>query len=83
VDLCRVETAIDSTPPLPSKNKNTLFIVLYRLFADCLKCHFSISFSEEMVGMFNFIFVRWSFLGIRYSKNIKKSDIKIFGLVPC
>jgi len=28
IDLCRVETAIDSTPPLPSKNQN---IVLYTL----------------------------------------------------
>jgi len=28
------------------------------VFADCLKCHFSISFSEEMVGLFDFLFVR-------------------------
>jgi len=33
-------------------------------FADCRKCHFSISFSEEMVGLFSFIFVRRSFLGV-------------------
>jgi len=28
-DLCRVETAIDSTPPLLSNDKNTLFVVHY------------------------------------------------------
>jgi len=75
IDLCRVETAIDSTPPLPSKNRNnvvyrTLPLVRGTLFADCLKCQCSISLSEGMVGMFNFLFVRRSFLG------------KIFGLVP-
>jgi len=51
-------------------------------FSDCLKCHFSISLSEEMVGLFDFLFVRSSFLGVRQWKNIKKSDIKIFSLVP-
>jgi len=52
------------------------------LFADCQKWHFSISFSEEMVGLFDFLFVRRSLLGVRPPQNIKKSDIKIFGLVP-
>jgi len=56
---------------------------LYRyIFADCLKCQFSISISEEMVGLFDFPFVCRSFFGVRHSNNIKKSDIKIFNLVP-
>jgi len=38
-----------------------------------------ISFSEEMVGFFDFLFVRMSFLGVRNSKN---SDFKFFVLVP-
>jgi len=46
------------------------------------KWHLSISFSEEMVGLFDFLFVRRSFLGVRHSKNIKKSDIKILGIIP-
>jgi len=28
------------------------------VFSDCYKWHFSISFSEEMVGLFDFLFVR-------------------------
>jgi len=31
------------------------------VFADCLKYHFSISFSEEIVGLFDFLFVHRSF----------------------
>jgi len=42
------------------------------VFADSLKRHFSISFSEEMVGLFDFIFERRLFLGVRHSKIIKK-----------
>jgi len=30
------------------------------VLADCLKCHFLILFSEEMVGLFDFLFVRTS-----------------------
>jgi len=48
----------------------------------CLKCHLSISFSKEMVGLFVFLFVRMSFSGVSHSENIKKSDIKIFNSVP-
>jgi len=33
-----------------------------------------IPMSEEMVGLLDFIFVRWSFLSERHSRNIKKSD---------
>jgi len=47
------------------------------VFADGLKCHFSISFSEEMVRLFDFIFVSRSFLGVRHQKLLKKSDITI------
>jgi len=51
------------------------------VFSYCLKkCHFSISFSKEMVGFLDFLFESRSFLGARNSKNIKKADIKIFGL---
>jgi len=51
IDLCRVETTIDSTPPLSSKNENSLFIVLHRFWKRFrLKRYFSISFSEEMAG---------------------------------
>jgi len=35
-----------------------------------------------MVGLFDFLFVRRSFLSVKHSKNIQKSDINIFGLVP-
>jgi len=41
----------------------------------------SISFSEEMVGSFDFLFISRSFLGVRHSKDIKNSDIKMFGFV--
>jgi len=41
-----------------------------------------ISFSEEIVGLFDFLYVRRSFQGERHSNDIKKSDIKIFALVP-
>jgi len=60
IDLCRLETAVDSTPPLSIQEQK---YAVYRslpvlksgtVFADCLKCHFSISFSEEMVGLFDF-----------------------------
>jgi len=70
-------------------NENTLYIVLFvpylksgTVFADCHKWHISISFSEGMVGLLDLLFVRRSFLGVKPPKNIKKSDIKIFGLVP-
>jgi len=75
IDLCRVGTAIDSTLPLPLRNKNTLFYsslpVLKNgpVFVDYLKCHFSISFYEEMVRRFDFLFIRRPFLGVRHSKN--------------
>jgi len=39
--------------------------------------HFSFSFPEEMDGLIDFLFVRSLFLGIRPSKNIKKSDIRL------
>jgi len=52
------------------------------VFADCLKCHFLIPFSEDMVGFYDFHFVRSSFLGVRLPKNIKNSGIKLSGLVP-
>jgi len=45
------------------------------------KCLFSISFSEEMVGLLDFVFVCKSFIGVRHSKNIQKSDIEILDLV--
>jgi len=38
------------------------------VFADCLKCHYSISFFDEMVGMFDFLFVRGSFLVCTFKK---------------
>jgi len=41
------------------------------VFADYLKWHFSISFPEEMVGLFDFLFELRSFLGVIYSKNRK------------
>jgi len=55
-------------------NKNTLYIVQ---FADCHKW----DFSEDIVGLFDFLFVRGS-LGVRPPQKFKKSDInKNFGLV--
>jgi len=40
------------------------------VYTECLKlCHFSISFSKEMVGLFDFLFVRKLFLGVRHSNN--------------
>jgi len=45
------------------------------VYAGCLKGHFSISFSEEMVALFDFLFVRRSFLGRRPSKNTRISNI--------
>jgi len=35
------------------------------VFAGCLKYHFSISFSEEMVGLVDFLFVGRSFLDVQ------------------
>jgi len=35
-----------------------------------------------MVGSFHFLFVLRSFLGVRHSRKIKKSDITIFGFAP-
>jgi len=55
----------------------------FTVCADCLKCHISTSFSEEMFGLLEIIFVCRSFLGVRHSKNIQKSYITIFGLVLC
>jgi len=40
------------------------------VYTDCLKWYFSISFSEEMVGLVDFLFVLRSFLGVGHSKNI-------------
>jgi len=39
--------------------------------------HFSFLFPEEMDGLIDFIFVRSLLLGIRPSKQIKKSGIEI------
>jgi len=44
--------------------------------------HFSFSFSEEMDGLIDFLFVRSLFLDIRPSKNINKSDIEILVYTP-
>jgi len=60
-DSCRLDFATEQKyaayRTLPVLNSRTVF-------ADYFKCHFSISFSEEMVGLFDFIFVRRSFLGV-------------------
>jgi len=40
------------------------------------KLHFSISFSKDMVGLFEFILVRKSFLGIRPPKKAKNRTLK-------
>jgi len=58
IDLCRVETAVDSTPPIQSKNKRSekgylLFFLTHKSNTD-----FPISFSEEMVDLFDFLFER-------------------------
>jgi len=45
------------------------------------KLNISIWFSEEMVYLFDFIFVRRPFLGVRHLKNTEKWDIKILGLL--
>jgi len=50
------------------------------VFADCLKCHYSIFWRDGW--MFDFRFVRKTFLDVRHSKSIKKSDIYVFGLAP-
>jgi len=46
------------------------------VFADCLKGQFSISFSEEMVGLFDFLFVSRLFLGVTFSKISKNRVFK-------
>jgi len=60
--------------PADSIQGHTLFLKAVPFLPTRLKRHFSFSFSEVMVGLFDFLFVR------RLSKNIKKADIiKSFG----
>jgi len=59
--------------------KNKLFIVLNH-FGKVIPFLLAVSNARsEMFGLFEFIFVRRSFLGVKSSKNIKISDIKFFG----
>jgi len=60
---CKVETAIDSTLPchFHSREKYAVYRTLPvfksgTISADCLKCHFSILVSVEMVGFFDLFF---------------------------
>jgi len=48
------------------------FLKSSTFLAECQKWHFSISFSEEMVELFDILFVRKSFLGVRPPNNIIK-----------
>jgi len=47
-----------------------------------LQRYFSFSFPEKMDGLIDFLFVRSLFLGIRPSKTMNKSDIKILVYNP-
>jgi len=85
--LCKVKTAVDLTRP---RNKNTLFIVLYHfwkvhtVFSDCLKCHFLISFSDDMwhgLVCLPFFGTQIIFRRKTSKKYFFKVDFKIFGVL--
>jgi len=84
----KLQAAIDSIQPFQSSNKNRQFTVLRRfwkavpVFDNCLKWHFSISFPEVMVGMFDFLLVRRSILGKGLQIISKKLDINSISFVP-
>jgi len=88
--LSRVEAAVESTPLLRSKCNNKLYYfvlsrilkaALFKYFKCCHKWHFSILFSE--VNVYLLVFLTFSFyVAWDLQKNIKKSDMKMFSLVP-
>jgi len=51
IDLCRIETWVDSTQPLRSQKRNTLYIVLYRFSKAIL---FLLTVSN--MALFSFVF---------------------------
>jgi len=58
--------------------------VLKNRFCWLPQIHFSISFSEEIVGLFDYHYIRRrSILAEIHLEKYKKLDIKNFGLVPC